>query len=354
VELAGRFSSGFLSGIDRSLKLPVAERWQEAGEWLEASRGGPPTEIPSIVTPRTESSPVSAEIPGKKVKPPLWVIAPCVFLGLYALMIIKLNREPNPRAEAVADEAAIQSERENTPSIGDERDFEIAPGVKITMCWIPPGEFMMGSPVGEAGRDDDETQHRVKISNGFWLAKTETTQAQWRAAMGNNPSYFKGDNLPVERLSWNDIVGPGGFIEKINQAATATGESRFSLPTEAQWEYACRAGTTGAYAGDLDQMAWYGKNSDSKTHPVGGKKANAWGLQDMHGNVWELCADGYAAHPSGAVTDPMGAASGSRRVCRGGGWSGNAEAYRVANRYGSNPVDTSSLIGFRIARSSVP
>jgi formylglycine-generating enzyme required for sulfatase activity len=236
---------------------------------------------------------------------------------------------------------------------GQERDFEIAPGVRITMCWIPPGEFLIGSSGGEKGRDDDETQHRVTISKGFWLAKTETTQAQWQAVMGSNPSHFKGDALPVEKVSWNDIAGSGGFIEKVNRSIPTEGW-RFSLPTEAQWEYACRAGTTGTYAGDLDQMAWYEANSGKQAHPVGGKKANDWGLHDMHGNVLEWCADRYGTYSSVPVTDPVGAPSGTSRVLRGGSWNGNAIYCSAANRISSYAAFTGSDGGFRLALILAP
>jgi formylglycine-generating enzyme required for sulfatase activity len=235
---------------------------------------------------------------------------------------------------------------------GEQRDFEIAPGVKITMCWIPPGEFLMGSPAGEEGRQNDETQHSVTLTQGFWLAQTETTQAQWQAVMGNNPSRFKGEDLPVESVSWNDIAGPGGFIEKVNQ--TAAGKGRFALPTEAQWEYACRAGATGADAGDLGQRAWYASNSGGTTHPVAGKSANAWGLHDMQGNVWEWCSDWYAAYPISKATDPEGSNSGTGRVYRGGSWYNGAIACRVALRFSYYPSSASSTVGFRVARSSGP
>ncbi|MEN9974948.1 MAG: hypothetical protein RLZZ282_954, partial [Verrucomicrobiota bacterium] len=275
-------------------------------------------------------------------------------------------KEAAPRSASVVNEAAMQSEQENAKEAqraerteqaaprplvaGEERDFEIARGVRVRMCWIPTGEFLMGSPAGEVEHEEDETQHRVAIRQGFWLAKTETTQAQWRAVMGNNPSAFKGNDLPVEKVSWNEIAGPSGFIEKANQA----GSGRFSLPTEAQWEYACRAGTTGPAAGDLDAMAWYSKNSGGETHPVAGKKPNAWGLHDMLGNVFEWCADWYGDYPSGPVTDPLGAVSGSYRVRRGGGWGYDAGYCRVANRRNSYPTGSYFSIGFRLARSSVP
>jgi formylglycine-generating enzyme required for sulfatase activity/serine/threonine protein kinase len=261
-------------------------------------------------------------------------------------------KEEEQRAAELTKAKSTNEEASKIIKAGEERDFEIAPNVKIKMCWIPPGEFMMGSPAGESGRQDDETQHRVKITQGFWLAKTEVTQAQWRAVMGSNPSRFKGEDLPVESVSWNDIAGPGGFIEKANQSGGDGG--RFSLPTEAQWEYACRAGTTGAYAGEMDQMAWYDKNSGEKTHPVGLKKPNAWGLHDMHGNVWEWCSDWYGAYPDGAVTDPRGTVSGSARVGRGGSWGNIADYCRVAYRGNNYPAGNDGGVGFRPARSSVP
>jgi formylglycine-generating enzyme required for sulfatase activity len=237
---------------------------------------------------------------------------------------------------------------------GDEREFEIAPGVKIVMCWIPPGEFLMGSPENEEAHRYKETQHRVKITQGFWLAKTPITQAQWRAVMGNNPSRFKGDDRPVENVSWNDICGDesrtGGFLGKLNQFATTDG--KFDLPTEAQWEYAARAGTTGRPdAGDLDDMAWYGENSGDETHPVGQKQANGWGLRDMLGNVYEWCADWLDDYDVNAVEDPTGPASGFIRIARGGSWQVNANGCRFAGRFGYRSY-SSIYFGFRVARSS--
>ena len=250
---------------------------------------------------------------------------------------------------------------------GDERDFEIARGVKMTMCWIPPGEFVMGSPVGEMGRDGEETQHRVTLTKGFWMGKYEVTQEQWQAVMGNNPSKFNGKNLPVVQVSWNMITGGGGFLEKANNNAT-TGE-RFHLPTEAQWEYACRAGmqtslnngkditTAEGACRNLIEVAWYNANSEGKSHPVGKKKANAWGLHDMHGNVIEWCMDWKGTYPTGAVTDPQGADSISARVLRGGDWYGGAFNCRAAGRNVYWPKGANSIggsIGFRLARSSAP
>jgi formylglycine-generating enzyme required for sulfatase activity len=239
---------------------------------------------------------------------------------------------------------------------GEECELEIAPGVKMAMCWIPPGEFIMGSPADEEGRRDDEAQHRVRITQGFWLAKTPTTQAQWQAVMGDIPSRFKGNALPVDQVSWNDICGnesgTGGFLGALNKRLPTGG--RFHLPTEAQWEYACRAGTTGPYAGNLDEMGWYRDNSESKTHPVGQKRANAWGLHDMLGNVWEWCADWFGRYEVDAVTDPVGPNSGSYRVGRGGVWGCDAYGCRVAFRNNLTPPSSYNYFGFRVARSSVP
>jgi formylglycine-generating enzyme required for sulfatase activity len=245
---------------------------------------------------------------------------------------------------------------------GDERDFEIAAGVKVTMCWIPPGEFVMGSPVGEMGRDGEETQHRVTLTKGFWMGKYEVTQEQWQAVMGNNTGDSKKNNNPVENVSWNDISNPGGFLEKANKNATS-GE-RFHLPTEAQWEYACRAGTlTSLNSGkevttvkgncrNLNEVAWYVANSERKSHPVGKKKPNAWGLHDMHGNVEEWCVDWRGPYPTEEVTDPQGANSGPGQVIRGGGWNYNAHFCRSARRFCYSP--SYGAVGFRLVRSSTP
>ena len=226
---------------------------------------------------------------------------------------------------------------------GEECKFEIAPGVKIVMCWIPPGEFLMGSPVDEDDRFEIETQHQVRITREFWLAKTQTTQEQWHAVMGGNPSEFIGAKNPVENVSWNDCQD---FIEKLWKKVP---DKAFRLPTEAEWEYACRAGTTGKYAGDLDDMAWYSSNADSKTHPVGGKKPNAWGLYDMHGNVFEWCADWVGDYPEDAATDPTGPNIGSIRMYRGGSWRYGGWDCRSVNRDGSPPGVRDGSIGFRVA-----
>jgi formylglycine-generating enzyme required for sulfatase activity len=203
----------------------------------------------------------------------------------------------------------------STSSVPDK--FTNSIGMKFVL--IPAGEFTMGSPENEQGRDSNEPQHKVKITKPFYMQTTEVTQAQWKAVMGNNPSYFKGNDLPVETVSWDDAQE---FIKKLS----AKEGVKYRLPTEAEWEYACRAGsTTKFYFGEdeskLDEYAWYHNNSDGKTHPVGQKKPNAWGLYDMHGNVWEWCQDWYGAdyYKNSPAEDPQGPASAESRVLRGGG-----------------------------------
>lgn len=227
------------------------------------------------------------------------------------------------------------------------------PGLGLELIWIEPGTFQLGSAQGGG---DERPVTQVTISRGFWLGRTEVTQAQWAAVMGSNPSNFKGDDRPVEQVSWHEAME---FCRKLTERERAAGrlpdELAYTLPTEAQWEYACRAGTTGDYAGNLDAMAWYSSNSGDQTHSmgqthsVGQKQANAWGLQDMHGNVWEWCLDWYGNYPGGSVTDPAGVPSGSGRVFRGGGWWFDAVHCRSAYRNSNEPVNSWEFLGFRLA-----
>ncbi|MBR5160830.1 MAG: SUMF1/EgtB/PvdO family nonheme iron enzyme, partial [Thermoguttaceae bacterium] len=240
--------------------------------------------------------------------------------------------------------ASVQALPLDTPGAkpGERRTVTVN-GVEFAFRWCPPGTFKMGAPDAEEGRDGDEKQYQVTLTKGFWMMETEVTQKQWKAVMGTNPSEFKGDDLPVENVSWNDCQE---FCKKCAQLGLPV-----QLPTDAQWEYACRAGTTGAYAGNLDDMAWYTSNSGLKTHPVGTKKPNAWGMYDMHGNVWEWCEDWYGYYPSESVTDPVGPSSGSVRVRRGGSWSNDARICRSAYRDSFVPGYLYCNLGFRCARS---
>ena len=229
----------------------------------------------------------------------------------------------------------------------------------MTFVYILPGTFFMGSPENETGRSIDEIQHLVELTQGFYLQTTEVTQGQWKSVMGNIPSYFKtcGEDCPVENVTWGDAQR---FIRELNLYENS---NRYRLPTEAQWEYAARAASTTAFAnGDiietacnidtnLSKMAWYCGNSNSKTHPVAQKQPNAWGLFDMHGNVWEWCSDWYGKYFAKSVTDPVGPSSGSFRVLRGGGWGYDARSCRSANRHYNSHGSRYYSIGLRLMRT---
>jgi formylglycine-generating enzyme required for sulfatase activity len=216
----------------------------------------------------------------------------------------------------------------------------------MEFVWIDPGEFDMGSPAREPDRDKDEGPvHRVKLTKGYFLGKFEVTQGQWKAVMGNNPSSFStcGDNCPVERVSWEDAHE---YIRRLNAKERG---NVYRLPTEAEWEYAARAGTTGEWYGDLNRIAWYWSNSGSRTHPVGKKLPNAWGLHDMIGNVWEWVDDWFDYYSPGPQVDPAGPSLGMNRVNRGGSWNVVAEYCRTAYRAGYGPVTRINYLGFRLA-----
>jgi formylglycine-generating enzyme required for sulfatase activity len=225
---------------------------------------------------------------------------------------------------------------------------------------IEPGTFTMGSPGSEEGHQSDETQHQVTITRGFWLKTTEVTQGEWTAVMGSKPSKntASGSTCPVEQVSWSDAVAYCNKLsERENLQPCYVGErfvglacTGYRLPTEAEWEYAARAGATGARHGEVGAVAWYNENSNSTTHPVGQKQANAWGLYDMLGNVWEWTND-WSAGYSGAARDPVGPDSGRFRVIRGGGWNSAAVYVRSALRDGRGPGYRDGFIGFRPARS---
>jgi len=268
--------------------------------------------------------------------------------GALAKVGLNLEWRPIEGLEPPSAKKEKPEDRNSRPSgkAGETRTFTVN-GVSFKMVRIPAGEFMMGSPPNEPERGDDETQHRVRISRDFWMGQTEVTQGLWKAVMGSNPSYFSncGDDCPVEQVSWHECQE---FIQKLNGMVSG---GNFRLPTEAEWEVACRAGTTGPYAGDLDAMGWYVENSGSKTHGVGQKQPNAWGLYDMHGNVFEWCQDWYGGYPAGSVTDPTGPSSGSIRVLRGGSWYYVAGFCRSADRNRDTPGSRSFSLGLRLART---
>jgi eukaryotic-like serine/threonine-protein kinase len=290
---------------------------------------------------------------------------------------IASDTDAPPTAVAPFDaEQAKQHQQEWADYLGVPVEQEIIVGkdedgqeVALTMVLIPPGEFMMGSSEEERARFLEEAragkesiaiiripsegpQHRVRITRPFYLGKYEVTQAQWQAVLGNNPSQFKDNPMhPVEQVSWNDIQL---FLAKVNEGGSA-GPMEFALPTEAQWEYACRAGTTGYWhSGDsedgLQHFGWHRRNSGGKTHPVGELRSNRFGLYDMHNNVWEWCADWYTAdyYAKSPVDDPTGPSADSRRVLRGGGWGSHPRHCRSAYRYDLPPGLRHYGLGFRV------
>jgi uncharacterized repeat protein (TIGR01451 family) len=237
-----------------------------------------------------------------------------------------------------------------TPTADLGETFTNTIGMEFVL--IPAGEFEMGSPSDEEGRGSDEGPvHHVNIGKAFYMGRYEVTQKQWRAIMGDNPSYFKGDDdLPVEEVSWDDVQE---FIKKLNEKE---GTNKYRLPSEAEWEYACRAGTSTRYSfGDselrLGDYAWYSDNSDMKTHPVGQKNPNSWGLYDMHGNVWEWVQDSWHDSYDGAPADGSAwEGDGADRVGRGGGCDTRAGRCRSAIRVHLTPRLCDSHLGFRILK----
>lgn len=228
--------------------------------------------------------------------------------------------------------------------------------IGMKFVWIPPGSFMMGSPKEEKERNDNETQHKVTLSKGFYMGVYTVTQEQWTEIIANNPSTFKGDkNLPVEEVSWDDCQE---FIKKLREKD----KKPYRLPTEAEWEYSCRAGTTTPFhfgetisteQANYDGNGIYGSGKKGKrrekTTPVGSFPANAWGLHDMHGNVWQWCQDWYGDYPKRDVIDPQGPEKGKTHVWRGGPWDLNPGDCRSAHRGWRGPEQRGiGVIGFRL------
>ncbi|MCR5162594.1 MAG: SUMF1/EgtB/PvdO family nonheme iron enzyme [Thermoguttaceae bacterium] len=252
------------------------------------------------------------------------------------------------------------------PSAGQagERKVLTVDGIDFAFRWCPPGEFMMGSEPRYRTRQGkrtwsewangitktefmvtnrDEYQHKVRLTKGFWMLETQVTQAMWQSVMGNNWSSFKGERNPIEYVNWNDCQS---FCQKLSKKLG----QQIQLPTEAQWEYACRAGTTGDYVGNLDSMAWHYSNSGSKTHPVGQKKPNAWGLYDMLGNVWEWCSDYYDEnyYTKSPINDPENTTFSPHHVNRGGSWNQDAGFCRLALRSRNSSDYRGHTLGLRI------
>ncbi|HZR18048.1 MAG TPA: formylglycine-generating enzyme family protein [Verrucomicrobiae bacterium] len=249
----------------------------------------------------------------------------------------------------------------SAPATGQRFYRAVVFAAPTNLVFIPPGTFMMGSPSNEVDREPfypiivEGPQTAVTISKGFWMGKYLVTQLEYLEVMGNNPSSFVGAMNPVETVSWFNATNYCGRLTQSERAAgRISTNSVYRLPTEAEWEYACRAWTSTRFSyGDdpgytnLTQYAWFDVNSGATTHPVGQKLPNPWGLYDMHGNVAEWCQDWYAPYPGGMALDPQGPATGSTHSARGGPWFRTASNFRSAWRNAASP-DTMGAAGFRI------
>ena len=265
------------------------------------------------------------------------------------------TRAPEPAETVVNPVLSAQTSNPADPVASFRTDPSAS--FENAFVFIAPGAFQMGSPEYETGRSSDETMHEVTLTKGFYMQKTPVTQGQWKAVMGNNPASCPdgGDDCPVESISWDECRE---FIKRLNAGETAL----YRLPTEAEWEYACRSESATPFVnGEISELycghdpllcevGWYCGNSGRTIQPVAGKNPNAWGLYDLHGNVSEWCLDWYGEYGSDPQTDPLGPKSGPGRVIRGGSWFSNAKNCRSAARFHWPPNSRSDTIGFRLVR----
>ena len=273
----------------------------------------------------------------------------------YVLVLNQMGMSSNP-ADVSTTASTVSVSPVQVPAVpsntisDDAITIPVKDGICIEMVKVEGGTFMMGATSEMKNPNSNEKPvHQVTLTNDYYMGKYEVTQALWQAVMGSNPSEYKGDNLPVETVSWNDCQK---FISKLN---SLTGRM-FRLPTEAEWEYAARGGKESRgyqYSGssNISDVAWYDENSGSKTHPVGTKQANELGIYDMTGNVWEWCSDWYSSYSSSSQTNPTGSDSGSARVSRGGGWNCNASYCRLSVRFYYTPDFRLDILGLRLALS---
>ena len=273
----------------------------------------------------------------------------------YVLVLNQMGMSSNP-ADVSTTASTVSVSPVQVPAVpsntisDDVITIPVKDGICIEMVKVEAGTFMMGATSEMKNPYDDEKPvHQVTLTNDYYMGKYEVTQALWQVVMGKNPSYFKGDNLPVNYVRWKDCQR---FISKLN---SMTGR-KFRLPTEAEWEYAARGGKKSRgyqYSGssNISDVAWYDGNSGDKTHPVGTKQANELGIYDMTGNVLEWCQDWYGSYYSSSQTNPTGSDSGSARVSRGGGWNCNASYCRLSVRFYYTPDFRLDILGLRLALS---
>ncbi len=336
----------------------------------------PPRVLPA--PPRFESKP-KRSFSTELIYAAIAVMLLCLLILGWNMLVDAPERaraaERNRRDEAAAHVERVKAQSAEKPRAGpsvemraqDKKDIApvaakalpqfgqrwVIPDLGLEMIPIAPGTFAMGSASSEERSEQPVTQ--VTLTNAFWLGKTEVTQAQWQAVMGDNPSHFIGDDLPIEMVSWDNAME---FCRKLTERERSAGRLlegyAYTLPTEAQWEYACRAGSMTDYTGGMDTMGWYALNSGNRIRPVAQKQANQWDLQDMHGNVWEWCLDWHGAYPGGSVKDPMGASSGTNRVKRGGSYNDSVDRCSSVTRSLDNPHFRGLGRGFRLALAPIP
>lgn len=330
-------------GFPEVVKRLRVERQVEASEQVEIVGG-------RVVVTSMPSGAEVYDMEGRKMGDTPWTLAERV-PGPVEFEVRRVRYQP----------VKVRGEVRARGSLELNAKLELIPGPQPGVGWTVPelgiemrpiaaGSFMMGSPTG--GDSDERPVRRVTISRPYWLGKYEVTQAEWEAVMRTNPSRVRGARLPVEQVQWTEAMG---FCRMLTERERAAGRLPsgyvYSLPTEAEWEYAARAGTTGDYGapGRLEELGWFAVNAGGAPKPVGQKRANAWGLHDMHGNVAEWCLDWYGTYAGVAVTDPRGVATGSHRIHRGGGWATGAAQTRSAYRNLGLPEERNQFVGFRLA-----
>jgi len=314
---------------------------------------------PEIETERAEELPEEAIKRRRGLLAVLVVACVALVVGLFVAL---RDPKPNEVAKNQPEVPAPKSKGDSpdpkpkvatfpaNPKAGDEYTLRVGnPAVEMAFCWIPPGNFQMGG----TGYDDEKPAHKVTISKGFRMGQTEVTQAQWKAVMGSeSPSHFKGPERPVDSVTWDEAQQ---FCQKLQESMRKGGMSGVTvrLPTEAEWEYACRAGTTSDYWSGSDEAAlrragWFDGNSQRQTQPVGKLAKNAWGLYDVHGNVWEWCHDDKRTYTAQEQVDPVGNSNDDSRVLRGGSWGSSPDLCRAAFRFRRAPASRSLDYGFRV------
>jgi len=357
-ELGLSLNTGWDAWLIRALKEKQADRFPNAGEMKDALSFKEGTVPPATgAKPTPQPFPESNELPGPnlvaKPKAPVRkaqvVRTPSVNQGVRTSRALPRRSKPSKlklRPSLLGAGVVFIGWLISIPfwiGVDQSKSFTVS-SIGLDMIWVNPGSFRKGDEV----YDD----YRVTLTKGFYLGKYEVTQAQWERVMGSDPSEFKGADRPVEEVTWNDVML---FCKKLTEIERSAGRlsdgMAYQLPTEAQWEYACRAGTTTVYSWG-DSISSSNANYDRKigeTTPVGKYPPNPWGFHDMHGNVYEWCADWYGDYPSGAVRDPVGPADGSYRVLRGGSWDDAAYIVRCANRIRYEPAYGSNFLGFRLS-----